>query len=42
MGMIAMSERDLQRIEILSKVVDGHMTMVAAVHVLTRDLAGAN
>lgn len=34
MGLIAMSERDLQRIEILSKVVDGGMTMVSASHVL--------
>ena len=34
MGLIAMSERDLQRIEVLSKVVDGRMTMVAAAHVL--------
>ena len=34
MGLIAMSERDLQRIEVLSKVVDGHMTVVAAAHVL--------
>ena len=25
MGLIAMSERDLQRIEVLSKVVDGRM-----------------
>ncbi|MDQ0322456.1 hypothetical protein QO002_004662 [Pararhizobium capsulatum DSM 1112] len=29
MGLIAMSERDLQRIEVLSKVVDGHMTLDA-------------
>jgi hypothetical protein len=28
MGLIAMSERDLQRIEILSKVIAGRMTMV--------------
>lgn len=34
MGLITMSERDLQRIEILSKVVAGHMTMVSAAHVL--------
>ncbi|TCA30673.1 helix-turn-helix domain-containing protein, partial [Rhizobium leguminosarum bv. viciae] len=34
MGLIAMSERDLQRIEILSKVIAGHMTMVSAAHVL--------
>nr|WP_298098643.1 ISNCY family transposase [uncultured Shinella sp.] len=34
MGLIAMSERDLQRIEVLSKVVAGRMTMVSAAHVL--------
>jgi transposase len=34
MGLIAMSERDLQRIEVLSKVVDDRMTIVAAAHVL--------
>lgn len=34
MGLIAMSERDLQRIEILSKVLAGRMTMVTAAHVL--------
>ncbi len=34
MGLIAMSERDLQRIAVLSKVVDGRMTMVSAAHVL--------
>ncbi|TBD33561.1 ISNCY family transposase, partial [Rhizobium ruizarguesonis] len=34
MGLIAMSERDLQRIEILSKVIAGHMTLVSAAHVL--------
>ena len=34
MGLIAMSERDLQRIEVLSKVVERHMTIVAAAHVL--------
>lgn len=34
MGLIAMSERDLQRIEILSKVVAGRMTLVSAAHVL--------
>ncbi len=33
MGLIAMSERDLQRIEILSKVTAGRMT-VSASHVL--------
>jgi len=34
MGLIAMSERDLQRIEILSKVIAGRMTLVSAAHVL--------
>lgn len=34
MGLIAMSERDLQRIEVLSKVVGGRMTMVSAAHIL--------
>lgn len=34
MGLIAMSERDLQRIEILSKVTAGRMTVVSAAHVL--------
>lgn len=34
MGLIAMSERDLQRIEVLSKVVAGRMTIVSAAHVL--------
>ena len=34
MGLIAMSERDLQRIEVLSKVIDGRMAMVTAAHVL--------
>ncbi|MGO4353082.1 ISNCY family transposase [Rhizobium sp. RAF36] len=34
MGLIAMSERDLQRIEILSKVVAQRMTTVSAAHVL--------
>ena len=34
MGLITMSERDLQRIEVLSKVVDGRMSVVAAAHVL--------
>ncbi|TDK29116.1 ISNCY family transposase [Rhizobium deserti] len=34
MGLIAMSERDLQRIEVLSKVAAGRMTMVSAAHVL--------
>ncbi|THK38419.1 ISNCY family transposase [Ensifer sp. MPMI2T] len=34
MGLIAMSERDLQRIEVLSKVVDGRTTIVSAAHVL--------
>jgi hypothetical protein len=34
MGLIAMSERDLQRIEILSKVMADRMTLVSASHVL--------
>ncbi|KAA1185243.1 ISNCY family transposase [Rhizobium tropici] len=34
MGLIAMSERDLQRIEVLSKVIAGRMTMVSAAQVL--------
>lgn len=34
MGLIAMSERDLQRIEVLSKVVARRMTLVSAAHVL--------
>ena len=34
MGLIAMSERDLQRIEVLSKVAAGRMTMVTAAHLL--------
>ncbi|KAB2692587.1 ISNCY family transposase [Ochrobactrum sp. Kaboul] len=34
MGLITMSERDLQRIEVLSKVAAGRMTMVSAAHVL--------
>lgn len=34
MGLIAMSEHDLQRIEVLSKVVAGRMTLVSAAHVL--------
>ena len=34
MGLIAMSERDLQRIEVLSKVIGGRMSMVSAAHVL--------
>jgi len=34
MGLIAMSERDLQRIEVLSKVVDGRMTLGSAARVL--------
>jgi hypothetical protein len=34
MGLIAMSERDLQRSEVLSKVVERRMTIVAAAHVL--------
>ena len=34
MGLIAMSERDLQRIEVLSKVIGSRMTLAAAAHVL--------
>lgn len=34
MGLIAMSERDLQRIEILSKVIADRMSVVSAAHVL--------
>ncbi|MDL2410782.1 ISNCY family transposase [Rhizobium calliandrae] len=34
MGLIAMSERDLLRIEVLSKVIAGRMTLVSAAHVL--------
>lgn len=34
MGLIAMSERDLQRIEVLSKVMSGRVTVVSAAHVL--------
>ncbi|KQV16759.1 transposase [Rhizobium sp. Root1203] len=34
MGLITMSEGDLQRIEILSKVIAGRMTLVSAAHVL--------
>ena len=34
MGLIAMSERDLQRIEVLSKVIAGRETLVSAAHVL--------
>jgi hypothetical protein len=34
MGLIAMSERDLHRIEVLSKVMAGRMTMASAAHVL--------
>ncbi len=34
MGLIAMSERDLQRIEVLSKVIERRMTIVSAAHVL--------
>ncbi len=39
MGLLAMSERDLQRIEILSKVVDGRATLVSAARVLRADQA---
>ena len=34
MGLIAMSERDLQRIEVLSNVIAGRMTLVSAALVL--------
>jgi transposase len=34
MGLIAMSERDLQRIEVLSKVTEGLTTIVSAAHIL--------
>jgi transposase len=34
MGLVVMSERDLQRIEVLSKIVEGRMTIVAASSVL--------
>ena len=34
MGLIAMSERDIQRIEVLSKVSAGRMTVQSAAHVL--------
>ncbi|MCO5154020.1 MULTISPECIES: ISNCY family transposase [unclassified Shinella] len=34
MGLIAMSERDLQRIEVLSKVIVGRLTLVSAAHAL--------
>lgn len=34
MGLIAMSERELQRIEVLSKVIDGRMTIISAARVL--------
>ncbi|MBP1877881.1 transposase [Agrobacterium rubi] len=34
MGLITMSERDLRRIEVLSKIIAGRMTMVSAAHVL--------
>jgi hypothetical protein len=34
MGLIVMSERDLQRIEVLSKVVEGRTTIVSAAHLL--------
>ncbi|MBD9561358.1 ISNCY family transposase [Ensifer sp. ENS03] len=34
MGLIAMSERDLQRIEVLSKVIAGRMTLASAARVL--------
>jgi DNA-binding Lrp family transcriptional regulator len=34
MGLITMSERDLQWIKVLSKAVEGRMTIVSAAHVL--------
>jgi hypothetical protein len=34
MGLIVMSERDLQRIEVLSKVTEGRTTFASAAHVL--------
>jgi hypothetical protein len=34
MGLIAMSERDLQRLEVLTKVMADRMTLVTAAHVL--------
>jgi hypothetical protein len=34
MGLIAMSARDLQRVEILSRLIAGRMTLVSASHVL--------
>jgi hypothetical protein len=34
MGLIAMSERDLQRIDVLSKVIDGRATLASAARVL--------
>ncbi len=34
MGLIAMSECDLQRIEVLTKVMADRMTLVTAAHVL--------
>jgi Winged helix-turn helix len=34
MGLIVMSERDLQRIEVLSKVTEGRRTIASAAHVL--------
>ncbi len=39
MGLIAMSERNLQRIGVLSKVVGGRMTTVSAAHVLDLERA---
>lgn len=34
LGLFLMSEQDLQRIEVLSKVIDGRMTLVNASHIL--------
>lgn len=42
MGLIAMSERDLQRIEILSKVIAGRMTVASAAHAQQRCTGAAN
>ncbi len=34
MGWILMSERELHRIEVFSKVVEGRMTLESAAHIL--------
>ena len=41
MGLIALRERDLQRIEVLSKVVEGRMTIVSAAQVCAEFAAGS-